>query len=143
MAKTTGWGNPKWTREETILALELYHKSANTVPGPNDPRVVQLSELLRRNPVHAQDARKPSFRNPDGVGLKLQNIKQAATGHGLGIKSKMDQAIWDELGNRPADVRKLAGFIRSAIAELDEVPDASGEEEFQEGRSYTQLHKRR
>lgn len=80
MARTQGHGNPKWTRDETILALNLYFELGGRIPPGNDSRVQELSELLRRFPYHANASRRESFRNPDGVAFKLQNLRQVATG---------------------------------------------------------------
>jgi 5-methylcytosine-specific restriction enzyme A len=67
MARTQGHGNPDWTRDETMLALSLYFECGETVPSKTDPRVQELSGLLRRLPYHADAAKKSTFRNPDGV----------------------------------------------------------------------------
>ena len=99
MAVTQGHGNPKWTRDETILALDLYFAVQPRMPSGIDMDVKALSSLLRRLPYHEEAARKPSFRNPDGVAFKLQNIRQVATGKGLGNVSQMDRTIWSELGH--------------------------------------------
>ena len=85
MARTQGHGNPDWTRDETILALALYFDCGENVPSKSDPRVQQLSALLRGLPYHAEAARKETFRNPDGVGFKLHNLRSVATGKGLGV----------------------------------------------------------
>jgi 5-methylcytosine-specific restriction protein A len=47
MAVTQGHGNPNWTRDEVLLALDLYLRCADRVPGPTDSRVIGLSEDLR------------------------------------------------------------------------------------------------
>ena len=83
MARTDGHGNPHWSSDETVLALELYLQHADQVPGPHDPRVVQLSKTLRQLPIHPAAARKDTFRNPEGVAFKLQNLRSVATGKGL------------------------------------------------------------
>jgi hypothetical protein len=67
MAVTHGHGNPNWTRDEVLLALELYLRLQGQVPGPSDTGVIALSQELRRLPYHASAARKPSFRNPDAI----------------------------------------------------------------------------
>jgi len=87
MAVTHGHGNPHWTRDETVLALDLYFDSDGKIPSSTDDRVQALSELLRSFPHHSMSARKPSFRNADGVAFKLQNLNQVATGKGLGNTS--------------------------------------------------------
>lgn len=144
MAITSGHGNPKWTREEVILALELYFECGDRIPSATDQRVVALSELLRVFPHHSEAARKESFRNPDGVAFKLQNLRQVATGRGLGNVSQTDRAVWDELGSSPSKVKELSALIRAGINALYEVRENEPEYEvFAEGRVVTETHLRR
>lgn len=144
MAVTHGHGNPDWTREETILALDLLLNCGSSIPSASDPRVVTLSEFLRSLPYHSLAARKPSFRNPDGVSFKIQNLRQVGTGKGLPNTSRVDREVWQELGQRPDEVARLASLIRAEAIESalspDEVDDDS---EFAEGRTVTESHKRR
>ncbi|AOY98272.1 hypothetical protein BKK81_02415 [Cupriavidus sp. USMAHM13] len=144
MAVTKGHGNPPWTRDETILALELYFKAEGSMPGPRDPRVVALSEELRNLPVHPPGIRQASFRNPEGVAFKLQNLRQVATGRGLANVSAVDREVWASFGQTPDVVTRLAALIRSESATA-QPPGASDdeEEEFAEGRLLTLVHKRR
>jgi 5-methylcytosine-specific restriction protein A len=144
MAVTHGHGNPKWTRDEIIIALDLYFDSAGSIPSSSDQRVIEVSELLRALPYHDQAARKPSFRNPDGVSFKLQNIRQVATGKGLGNVSQMDRQVWDELGSQENEVKRLANLIKAGIDIASwEKDDPDEELEFAEGRTVTEAHKRR
>jgi 5-methylcytosine-specific restriction protein A len=147
MARTQGQGNPKWTRDETILALELYFDSHGHLPSPNDGKVKMLSELLRRLPYHSVGDRKDRFRNLAGVAFKLQNLRNVATGEGLGNVSAMDRNVWAEFGSRPEEVRRLATLIRNGAGLAESFEDTSGnedgEDEFFEGRVVTQNHKRR
>lgn len=145
MAVTHGHGNPAWTRDETILALDLYFDCEGQIPSSSDDRVKELSELLRAFPHHSHAARKESFRNPDGVAFKLQNIRSVATGKGLKNVSKMDRAVWDELGNDPKETKRLASLIRSGIkiVEEDQEDSGSADEVFSEGRVVTESHVRR
>lgn len=112
MAVTKGHGNPKWTRDETILALELYLATSSQLPGPSDPRVVALSEELARFNWHPLTRRRDTFRNPDGVSFKLQNIRSVATGKGLGNTSEMDRSVWNEFAGNLAAVALEASRIR-------------------------------
>ncbi len=144
MAATQGHGNPNWNRDETILALELYLELNGKIPDTSDPRVQTLSTLLRSLPFHVQAARRPSFRNPDGVAFKLQNLRQVATGKGLSSISKTDTSVWSEFGNHPEAVKALAAKIRTAAETLDDLKsDNDLSEEFREGRLLTEMHKRR
>jgi 5-methylcytosine-specific restriction enzyme A len=144
MAVTKGHGNPNWTREEIILALDLYFDSGERVPSAEDPRVRELSEVLRAFPYHSLAARKPSFRNPDGVAFKLQNLRQIATGKGLGNVSRADIAVWAELGSDPKRTKELTQLIKAGIQIVSEVPeDSPTYEVFAEGRVVTETHLRR
>ncbi len=143
MAVTQGHGNPKWTRDETLLALGLYFTLKGQVPSPKAPEIIALSNLLRSLPYHAEAAKQPTFRNPDGVGFKLMNLRQVATGKGLGNVSTMDRQIWNEFGERKDEVHKLAAAIRVgiAVAGSEQLPEI--DQELSEGRLLTALHVRR
>lgn len=143
MARTKGHGNPHWTRDETILALDLYLQFDGIVPSPKSESVKKLSKLLRSLPYHAEAAKQPTFRNADGVGFKLMNIRQVATGKGLGNVSNMDRQVWAEFGQRPNEVRLIAEAIKAGIIinGSEQLPDV--EQELPEGRLLTALHIRR
>ena len=144
MAATHGHGNPNWTREEVIMALDLFFDGNGAIPGPNDSKVIALSNLLRAFPHHNIAARKESFRNPDGVAFKLQNIRKVVTGKGLGNVSKMDREVCEELANDPIRTRQIAELIRSGVEVSAEIPDEVNEDElFNEGRVVTETHLRR
>jgi 5-methylcytosine-specific restriction enzyme A len=141
MAVTDGHGNPAWSREETILALDLYFRCNGVIPSKADGRVAALSELLRSLPYHDVPSRRPTFRNTDGVVFKLQNLKQVATGRGLTNVSQMDKRIWEEFGNAPDRIAEVSASIVEAL-KLRPHPSLvlSSEEEFAEGRLLTSLH---
>jgi 5-methylcytosine-specific restriction protein A len=144
MARTSGHGNPDWTRDETLLALDLYFRLGGQIPSGKDARVRELSGLLQRMPYHAEAAKVASFRNPDGVAFKLQNLRQVATGKGLGNTSKTDRAVWQEFGSKPEEVRRLAEAITVGMGQLRADATANDDvDEFREGRILTELHKRR
>ncbi len=143
MAVTQGHGNPNWTRDETLLALDLYLSLKGPVPSPKSVEIRSLSALLRSLPYHAEAAKQPTFRNPDGVGFKLMNIRPVATGKGLGNVSNMDRQVWAEFGQRPDDVRRIANAIKDGITVVgfEQLPNV--EQELAEGRLLTALHIRR
>jgi 5-methylcytosine-specific restriction enzyme A len=145
MARTHGHGNPNWSRDETILALDLYFRCAGEIPNSDDIRIVELSKELRVLPIHEVDLRNATFRNPDGVAFKLQNLRQVATGQGFANTSVNDRNIWKEFGSQPVIVAHLANSIRAAAKEMEKSPDApwSSEDdvEFFEGRVLTKLHR--
>ncbi|RVT86242.1 HNH endonuclease [Inhella crocodyli] len=144
MAVTQGHGNPKWGRDEVLLALDLYLTLGDTIPGPSDNRVVALSEELRKLPIHADAKKNDRFRNAAGVAFKLQNIHQVATGKGLDNFSSTDKAVWEDFGHKPDLVRQLATQIRAQAGDASvaaEAATAEDDEEFSEGRVLTAAHK--
>lgn len=144
MAKTSGHGNPNWSREEIILALDLYFDCAGKVPSANDDRMVALSKLLQRLPAHANAVKRESFRNPDGVAFKVQNLRQVATGKGLGNVSQLDRQVWEEFGHDPAETKQTANIIRATVSIAEALPPEDLDEaEFAEGSSATYTHRRR
>lgn len=144
MAVTKGHGNPNWTREEVVLALDLYFDCSGKSPSAKDSRVIELSEVLRAFPYHSAAARKPSFRNPDGVAFKLQNLRQVATGVGLGNVSRIDKEVWEEFGGDQAGAKEFARLIRVGIKVVEDVrEDQEDYEVFVEGRVVTETHLRR
>lgn len=143
MAVTKGHGNPSWSRDEVILALELYQNCRGQIPGPTDDRVRKLSVELRSFPHHAQAARQPSFRNPDGVAFKLQNLRAVDSGAGLKNTSRIDREVWSELGLDPQLTSVSAAVIRQSLEVIDLLPQLDDEEEFAEGKAATKVHVRR
>jgi len=137
MAKTNGHGNPNWNRDETILALDLYLSHDGDISQISKAEKEALSLTLQGLPYHATSARTETFRNEQGVGFKLMNIRNVATGKGLQNVSAMDKMIWSELGNNKVRVQKLAKAIRDA-SKLNISTET--EEEFCEGKILSQLH---
>lgn len=147
MAATQGHGNPKWSRDETILALDLYLKLGGQVPSPSDPSIVALSNELRALLFHEGASKTDSFRNPDGVAFKLQNLRQLATGHGLPNVSAVDREVWRDFGGKETVVSDLARLIREGSATegitAAHIGLVEDEEEFLEGKVVTAIHKAR
>jgi len=68
--------NPMWTRDELILALDLYMTNPTSPPGKTSKAVIQLSDVLNR--LGAQLGRDPAgtYRNPNGVYMKMMNFRR-------------------------------------------------------------------
>ncbi|MDR9774324.1 HNH endonuclease [Rhizobium hidalgonense] len=144
MPVTNGHGNPDWTREETLFALELLYREGKPL-GEGHEAVAALSDFLRRAAIHPPETRRQSFRNPAGVALKLQNLFSAVEpGRGL-THSYTDRAV-------------VKDFPKAALPQLRQVVDAlrtllnagemlqfveNEEEEFSEGQWLTGRHRRR
>ena len=141
--------NPRWSRDELILALELYFRVDPIHTSEKNSQIKELSETLNILPIHPQARHGEKFRNPNGVYMKLCNFLRFDpnyTGAGLTRGGKLEEIIWKEFANDRAKLEKVAASIRLAIYELPQLGDSEiaakdEEEEFQEGRLLTQLHK--
>ncbi|HUW82978.1 MAG TPA: HNH endonuclease [Phycisphaerae bacterium] len=81
------YGAP-WTRDELILAFDLYCRIPFKKTKANNPEVIELAGLLKRSP--ASVARKlGNFGSFDPELHKRQVV-------GLTHASKLDRAVWDE-----------------------------------------------
>ena len=91
--------NPKWTRDELILALDLYFKEPSARGSKTHPDVIKLSDILNALPIHEEITPGETFRNANGVGMKLSNFlvyDPEYQGKGLERGSKLEQEVWDE-----------------------------------------------
>lgn len=142
--------NPPWTRDELILALDLYFRANPLHTSEKNPEIRALSRLLNELPVHAERPDRAVFRNPNGVYMKLCNFLRFDPdykGKGLTRGGKEEEAVWKDFAADRARLRSTAAAIRKAHDTItptevsSEVP--STDEEFPEGRILTALHKRR
>lgn len=142
--------NPAWTRDELILALDLYFRVNPLHTSEQNPEIQALSAALNELPVHAVRPDGEHFRNPNGVYMKLCNFLRFDPGYegtGLTRGNRLEEEVWEEFaGDRELLAATAAAILaaKGAVspAEVDaEVP--TSDEEFREGRLLTALHKRR
>ncbi|MET4676306.1 MULTISPECIES: HNH endonuclease [unclassified Luteibacter] len=143
MAKTDGRRNPPWTRDETILALDLFYDAGLVALSDSDHRVIELSNTLRGLPGNEGRATSPSFRNPAGVAFKLSNLQSIATGKGFSNVSAIDISVWKDFENRSSRVKDIVQLIKAFApsAPIDHDIDED-DAEFMEGSIVTRTHKR-
>lgn len=144
MPITKGAGNPKWSWDETLLALDLLYRHGSPLDRKHGD-VIALSELLRSAQIHAIEGRKPSFRNPDGVALKMQNLMSAIDPHRGLSSSKTDRKAVKEFPQASAQILAvIASQISEAIDAGEDRDFSLGDEEhFTEGQLLTSRHRRR
>jgi hypothetical protein len=91
-----------WTREEVILAMDLYVRigafAGGPIPGNRSAEIVGLSNLLHKLSAYPPELQGDKYRNPDGVYLKLMNLRAVQTegAHGMNAYSQRDAAVWRE-----------------------------------------------
>jgi 5-methylcytosine-specific restriction protein A len=135
--------NPPWAFDELILALDLYLDAG--MLDDTDQRVVELSQLLNRLPIHTVRPDRDRFRNPNGVALKLANFASIDPEyHGVGMSrvGQRDREVWERFASARDELRNLA----SRIADTDnEFPMTTEEDEdgVQEGRLIYRQHRAR
>ena len=115
--------NPPWSREELILALDLYVTIGQA--GKNNPEVIALSGVLNALATRREGQRSETYRNPAGVGMKLGNLAAldpAYPGVGLRRGNRLEAKIWDEFTDDPELLRREAAALRSSIAPLPQTP---------------------
>ena len=109
--------NRRWSREELVLALDLYFKIGASYK--THPDVIDLSDILNRLSDAGLEADSIRFRNPNSVAMKLGNFARLDSKHsgtGLTHGGKLEQAIWDEFTGKRNELALAASAIKSAIS---------------------------
>lgn len=143
--------NPPWTRDELILALDLFFRVNPLHTSKTNPDIVALSKTLNKLPAQGRIADASRYRNPNGVYMKLCNfLRLDPSYHGKGLTGggKLEEVIWKEFEGDQDRLGKTAEAIKAGATEIKSGdPDiaviATEEGEFAEGRILTILHKRR
>jgi len=98
-----------WTREESILAFDLYCRIPFKKTKANNPAVIALARALGRTP--ASIARKLGNFGANDPELKKQDIS------GLSHTSKLDEAIWLEFNSDWGKLVVEADRLRQKITD--------------------------
>ncbi|MFI2741258.1 hypothetical protein ACG2LH_00850 [Zhouia sp. PK063] len=111
--------NPKWQRDEIILALDLYFKTEPGQIHAKNPEIIKLSEILNKLPIHEEIPNQVKFRNPNGVGLKLSNflaIDPNYKGKGMESYSKLDKEVFEEFENNKVELASIVSKIKKTVS---------------------------
>ena len=109
--------NPKWTYKELILTLELYISTRPKPPGKNSILVKNLSSFLRLNALLKKKKFNKTFRNNNGVAMKLQNFRSLDDqfkGQGLRRGGGLEAELWGKF-NSFNKISKEADKVRNEI----------------------------
>lgn len=110
--------NPKWHRDEIILALDLYFNPDRGSVDARNPNIIKLSQELNLLPLFNHKPDEARFRNPNGVSLKLSNflaIDPSYAGKGMEAFSKLDKALFEEFANDRDRLHTIAQQIRTVL----------------------------
>lgn len=146
--------SPPWSRDELILALDLYLRHRQAPPSKESDLVQNLSAQLSELGEHLGSGRGDAFRNTNGVYMKLMNYRSLdpafPEAKGLPHGGKLEKQIWSEFADDPDRCHRAARQILEGAKELETDPtapdqdlEALDQEEAEEGRIVTRLHTRR
>jgi len=142
--------NPKWQRDELILALDCYFRNNPIHISNKHEEVIKLSKILNSLPIHEDRPNAAKFSNPHGVYMKMCNFLRFDPGYkgkGLERGSKLEEVVWNEFHNDKNKLHNIAQSIISGVKfEKEEVSisiSIDEEEEFPEGRVLYRIHKQR
>lgn len=144
--------NPKWHRDEIILALDLYFKLEPGKIHAGNPQVIELSEVINQLPIFDIKPDELKFRNPNGVSLKLSNflaIDDSHDGKGMSSYSKLDAEIFYEFIKDKELLSQLAKTIKTTVNNstlklaLSHIENNEEDEGVKEGQVLYKLHKLR
>jgi predicted HNH restriction endonuclease len=149
----SGSRNAPWTRDELILALDLYLRNPMSPPNKNSPEVRELSDLLNKLGRALGHGETETFRNANGVYMKMMNFRRfdprfTEIGKiGLTRGNKDEEDVWREFAHVPERLNKVALAVRQAALLDDGQPDATRDDDWmmeaEEGRLLTRLHRAR
>ena len=144
--------NPSWSRDELILALELYLHHRASPPDKDSLEVAELSEFLNRMGQALGLIEVETYRNENGVYMKMMNFRRFDTEYtkdgkvGLTRGNKDEEVVWREFSNDTDRLANVAAAIRSAVESHGDDRELEGMDEpeiqeAEEGRVLTRLHR--
>ena len=123
--------NSPWSRDELILALDLYFDFYPSIPSPSNPKIIELCEILNNLNKQIQ------LRTADSIVMKLSNflrLDPRYSGIGLSKGSKLENIVWKDFSNKPSELRRVALHIKKLIFSKESIYNAIDldDEEFEE-----------
>ena len=106
--------NPTWSREEVILALDLYHRLDGKVPDVKHPEVAALAALLANLAILSENKEGHAGRSKASIIFKLSNLRsldpkqKARNLLGFPNVGKIDKAVWKEFDGKIKQLRQEA-----------------------------------
>lgn len=117
--ESLGKKNKPWTRDELIIALDLYLRSRNSPFSKGSSEVAEVSAFL--NQLAAKDG-KPgnnTYRNINGVYMKMMNFRRldpdfTSEGKvGLTRGNRLEEVVWKEFADDPPLLALAVTAIRA------------------------------
>jgi predicted HNH restriction endonuclease len=121
----SGKRNPIWSRDELILALDLYLRHRASPPSKTSEEVAELSAFLSKLAGAREATDAQTFRNVNGVYMKMMNFRRFDPEYtvdgkvGLVRGNKLEEVVWNEFH---ADAAGLAAAVAAIRASVVNVP---------------------
>ncbi|MEU8207538.1 HNH endonuclease [Streptosporangium sp. NPDC049046] len=145
--------NPKWRRDELILACDVVARNNWKGLYPEDSRIAELSDLLQLLAAYPVEERAATYRNRNRAARKTFDV---ATHHPGYTKKRtnggrLDREVLQDFLDRPTEMAQAAHLLREGLKHgtLDPVPleedddDAEDEASAPEGRVLYRRHRTR
>lgn len=144
--------NPPWSRDELILALDLYLRYRKFPPGKDSKEVAELSNFLNGMGEVLGLAEADSYRNANGVYMKMMNFRHHDPEYvkdgrvGLARGNKDEVVVWHEFSGDPVRLAQVVAAIRATVETHSGDRELEGADEpdiieAEEGRVLTRLHR--
>lgn len=146
--------NPDWLPDELIVALDVYLRYRPNPPPKESDEIVALSDTLQQlgERLFSDEERQSTFRNPNGVYMKLMNFRRLDPQYtsegkkGLERGAEAEVEVWNEFAQVPDRCHAVASAIRASLRDNKAGTETSviySEPDFQEapeGRLLTREH---
>ncbi|WCE69638.1 HNH endonuclease [Sulfitobacter faviae] len=106
--------NPPWTRDELLVALDYYLRNPDDYFSPFGEGVRSLTAKIGQIAKTLGLSGSETLRNANGVSMKLLNFRSHDPNHdtkGLSRGNKLEEIVWIEYANNPAELSKVVGTI--------------------------------
>lgn len=113
--------NHSWTREELILALDLYKRFSGIIPDTKHPEIIALASYLSDLALLHDEHQYRAGRSKASIVYKLSNFRsldplaRARGKLGYSNVGTLDRVIWREFADEPLKLRSAADEIRLSI----------------------------
>lgn len=106
---------PKWTIDETLLAVDTYFQIGDTSNIKADnPSIIELSEILRELPIH--NNKDEIFRNIPGMKMTLYSIASLDKNARVHMQaSKVQKAVFNYYIDKKHELRKIVNAIKNCL----------------------------
>lgn len=136
--------NASFTRDEAILALAVFYSAKGGRLSSESLEMIELSELLRRLPIHQKDKQNADFRSASGLTNQLNLFRRSLeTGKKHPNVGKLVFDVAFEFENRLDELHEAAQAIRRNEEYFPITYSGLSESEpFPEGTLLGHLHRR-